>query len=271
MVKNGRVKRNICLPFLRCFGAKISHLTVSKFNDEQLDVVQQYINQYCANSLTCIAFYGAWAFSVEIFKNPFKNVGEVFIWHNDLKDQLPNFVKWFPGMRYLDMNAVTIDANAIEIFFPHLEHLTISIDDDSHGLALENATKLLHANKHLESLNIESCLGIMFDNLLCMLNGNSSISKLSVYLNWNSFVEVTTTEMMRFAIEHPLMAELDLLRYRSSFGDIVATISRLKSLKKFICHVKDHSGYDIFRNQIGNEWQSNISINPDACFIFLER
>lgn len=65
-----------CLPFLRCFGEKISSITVfySDLTDSQNDHVDQYINEYCCDTLKDIRIDDKERFSDENFPKPFKSV-----------------------------------------------------------------------------------------------------------------------------------------------------------------------------------------------------
>lgn len=251
------VRQKVCLPFLRCFGAQISHLSITygETPGPQLDIVEQYINQYCADTLTSVKFNGNRIFSNRIFQKPFKNVNKVSILFNDLKDQLPNFVNSFPNLRHLKLIGAGLDAMAIEVSFPNLEHLEFRVKPI---LTIKNATKLLYANQQLKILNIISCKELTLTDLLNMINGNTSISKLTVELCCCSAVNTTMTELNRFASEHPVMIELDLGSYLLSVDDIIVFLGQLNSLKKFKCEVESRSEYDRLQNRIANEWQHEL-------------
>lgn len=68
--------------------------------DSQNDHMDQYINRFCADTLTSISFHEKSRFSVDNFQKPFANVTEVQIIGVNLEKKLPHFIDWFPNVRY---------------------------------------------------------------------------------------------------------------------------------------------------------------------------
>lgn len=150
--------------FLRCFGSKLSRLRVksSSTNARYENFVDQYINQYCANSLIYISFERKHEFSNDAFKNPFTYVEIINAIDCNLTKQLPNFVKWFPNVNQLNIRNFSIDSHSefSSVSFPHLKHLTIHIAGSKYsgvrkypGIGFE---KLLRANQQLQCLELST-------------------------------------------------------------------------------------------------------------------
>lgn len=77
----------LCLQFLRGFGSTITdlvvfdgtnpHVLVSKeYKNKFSHHVDRYLNQYCAENLSSLLFYGRSAFSLENFRKPFRMVNK---------------------------------------------------------------------------------------------------------------------------------------------------------------------------------------------------
>lgn len=250
------------MPFLRCFGSKVLNLSTIYGRHPEAGRMDRYINQYCSDTVTCIGFINHHSFSNGFFQKPFKNVDEVHITKSKLKDQLTNFVNWFPNMRRLDMHVVAFD-EAIEVSFPHLEHVSLLTTN-------ENVIKFLHVNQPLQSIEIRSYIGITLSEILNMISGNSSISKLAVTL-MNSGNTATMAELMRFSSEHPMIIELFLSDYQLLAGDVIVLLGQLTSLKKFTCVVKNRLECNRLLNQLGNQWQHEISTLGVRRYIELNR
>lgn len=256
-----------CLAFLRCFGAHFSDLKVQwqtwtayKLMNPLLipncichTSIDTYINQYCGESLVTILFYDKSGFSSENYVKPFKNVETVRLMHCGLARNLPYFIYWFPNLRHLDINASCDHqlSTDMELHFPNLQHLTIKIfKNDQHKLAVK---KLLHMNPQLSSLEILSSVRVSMTELLDMIDGNPSILKL---LTLSGFCgEVNTCESRRLAIEHSLMAELDIGGYKFKAADAINLIRQLNLLEKFQIEFQTNKDRNQFLYQVTNEWQ----------------
>lgn len=91
----------LCLPFIRVFGAEFSHLRVFDWygNDNQnVEHLYQYINQYCADSLKTIHISSQKMISTEVLQKPFKNAEKAVINGCVL---VGNWLDWFPTLNDL--------------------------------------------------------------------------------------------------------------------------------------------------------------------------
>lgn len=255
------VDRCACLPFLRCFGSKIKKLYIYNDNQEnsQVVMVEQYILEYCIDSLTDILIYKCTPFSNEITGKPFKNVVSISIYDtNMLNHQFANLAKCFPNARELLFCGVNID-EPIDVTFPHLEHMYI---DMYVGMAFKKFAKLLHANRQLQSLKLSSC-NVSFSEFSNTISENPSITKLLCRYRLDPMT-VDTVELMKFAKKHPLMIELLLGNFQLLADDVIVFLGQLKSLKQFTCYTTDRSERDRLINQLTNGWQYKTSCFHDA-------
>lgn len=102
------------LQFLRCFGSKILHLEVSL--NPKKNYVDQYVNQYCADTVTHITYYFQDRF---LFTKRFKNVENLDIVNSwSLRSELPNLVKLFPKVHNLKLSQLYNNTSSIGVFFP---------------------------------------------------------------------------------------------------------------------------------------------------------
>lgn len=240
-----------CLPFLRCFGAKILSLEVD-YIDTANDYLDRYLNQYCANSLTNIKFWYKRAFSLENFAKPFKCVEKVEIGFCNLENQLPNFVNWFPELRHLKIFSARISDCVSAVSFLHPKDLVIS-----NFFQNDIAANLLHANPQLHSLELIPNTIIALNDLLDMLSASPSIVMLQVRSKIEDVSEVTWN---RFVAEHPLMQELVLLKTQFTADRAIMLVRQLNSLKRFEFRVKNRSECDRLVGLLYNEWQHNVRI-----------
>lgn len=143
-----------CFLLLRCFGKKIS-LDIWYKSDTTATKnahLHRYINEYCARTLKSISILFYQNFSIENFSKPFEKVEKVTLRIDHVENQLPKLVRLFPNSRHLELlQYISIDENAIAVSFPHLEHLSISVNHDGTSFGNE---KLLRANRQLQSLKI---------------------------------------------------------------------------------------------------------------------
>lgn len=248
---------NHVLQLLRCFGAKILDL---KMHDNTRKC-NQYINQYCVDTLTTISLSRCANLRIENFRMPFKKVVKVCISGSYLGNSLPNFVNLFPNLRYLEMDDNAIDENSVAVHFPHLEHLNLCMYSK---VFIENAVNLLQANPHLQSFKICSNFQSKIDDLLNMISGNTSISKLKA-IDFNTY-HVNTFDLNRFANEHPTIVELEL-NYSFTANTVIMFIGQLNSLKKFIFGIQERSEYDHLINQLDKKWQHRINVSNPVCFL----
>lgn len=172
--------------FLRCFGDQISSLIVDCALRD-IEIAHQCINQYCAGTLTKLKFRNKQTFSNDIFQRPFEKVEILHLDGVNLENNLTNFANWFPILRHLELSKESL-ADATDVFFPHLEHLTLEIWQNNNQetgkyMTREKAMKLFHASPQLQSLKIVT-LGfetqLTLSEILYMIRKNAFILKLVV-------------------------------------------------------------------------------------------
>lgn len=254
-----------CLAFLRYFGANLSELTVQwhtwsaykLINPDSIPnckchtLLDQYINRYCAGSLSSIRFYDKLGFSSENYVNPFVKVETVRLLHCGVGQQLPRFTDWFPNLRTLDIDRrCTYELFAKRrLHLTHLQHLIIDIvENDKHKTGVKN---LLHANPHLQSLSLCSHKQLKMSKLLGMICANSMILKLSA--NPESYGDLNRFSAKRFAIDHPLIIELEIQGEHFTVEDVIYLIQHLHSLNTFKFGFKSHQDRMQFQAMLRNK------------------
>lgn len=253
-----------CLPFLRCFGANCSHLTVSGLRSTppiHNDRLDQYINRYCADTLTSIRYVEKPSFKLENSPKPFKCVQDVYIGHLDLGQSLPVIAELFPNLNHLVMYFISIDENFTAVPFPQLKDLAIN---EYKNLTINGLTKLLHANRQLEAFQLQvfNTNGRMtLTQLSNMIAENPDITKF--WVSSRHQVIVNTNELWRFANERPAMASLDLSRFIIEVDDAILYVRQMQSLKMFVFKLKENNEYDRLVNQLSNEWKHRIIFVED--------
>lgn len=262
-----------CLPFLRCFGAKFTELAIlysSIYWDtkpKHVHYIDQYVNQYCADTLTSITLRGDGdrRSLAGNLVNRFKNVKMLDIHKLCLNNGLSSVGDLFPNLRSLSINSVEYgnhtDSNAA-LHLPHLEHLNISLNRPDNRIV-----QLLQANDQLQSLELlveryEPAFGV--NKLLNMIKGMALLSKLVMKMHYLELFDIDTNEVMRLASEHPLLVELHFGRYLLTANDAIKLIGQLTALKKFRFQVKDRSHYERLMGQLGsNSGWAKIEYQPD--------
>lgn len=248
------------LPLLRCFGSKISGLNILYHSkSEPNDIIDRYVNQYCADHVKCISFKRKPAFSSDTHLKPFKCVERIILQNVDVGKHLPFFVTWFPNLRTLEMQNISIDENFIDVSFPHLEYMNATIGNGIRSnFTKKNILTLLHANKQLIGLDVymhENGRMVMSE-LFKMISENRTIKKFSTMINsGNMIAKVSLIEMMRFAGEHSVLTEIDLFQYQFTADDAIAFMRQLKSLKQLQFQVKDKSEFERFTSQLDSAWE----------------
>lgn len=271
----------MCLPFLRIFGAKISDLEAVEWDDyagEEHDHVARYVNQYCADTLESIEINSEKVISRNVVQKPFKNVGKVTLFgYNVSGNALLNLTDCFPNMHHLVLRYCRIDETTSmnALFIPNLTHLYLCFDkerndkerdDDVTQLTIANALK---ANAHLPSLEIYSPFELTLSMLLDLIQHNPAITKLATV---EARCEVTLNELNRLAVEHPMIVELNLSGYGLNTDDAINFVGQMKSLKRIKFRtVNDRTECDRLLNQLHGEWKSNVSVRFDDIYIELHR
>lgn len=235
------VNLKFCLPFLQCFGAKISDLLVdySGLPSEHCGRINQYISQYCADTLTKIVFLGKPEFSIELFRRPFKNVTALTISEASIGNQLSTLLNWLPNLRRLKLNDVEMtagDESEMSVSLPHLEHLSFTIAPEASmgNLTYNQAVHFLNANRQLRSLKIISYY----------------VMDVGMIKNMN--------ELIRFANEHPLIDDLDMRASILEADNAISIFRQLIALKHFGFLVQDQSEHDRLLKNVDLEWKQNV-------------
>lgn len=261
----------LCLPFLRCFGTNITELQVfdgtypyvliakesrSKFSHH----VDRYLNQYCAETLSSVLFYGRPAFSSENFRKPFHLVQKLCLIDAALENGLTQFPSWFPNLLSLDLNTVCIDGSLNAVALPVLQHLSLKINNSNSGdddnslwnFNVQNAYELLSQNRQLLSIEIDmpDRQTIAIEKLLDLIERNPSISKITM-TDGSLYQDVTMDELERL-VKRSLITEIDLPRHKFTVEHVMLCIQHLKSLKKFRFQMTDWSEYVELLRDVGN-------------------
>lgn len=246
----------VCLPLLRCFGPKISNLLVMHTDD----FFDQYLNQFCADTLIGISFDSKSKLFVDSFTRKFQNVEKICIENSSLGKHLPDIVNWFPNLRHLKIDDVIFRDNFNLVCFPHLEHLSITFTA-CYDLVEKAVNLLLLANRQLQGLKVflHSKSRITIAKLLDMISGNILISKLEIE-NSNcgknmTNVNVSASELSRLANEHPVLVELTLSAYSLTADVAIAFIGQLPLLNSFEFRIKGNVEYDRLLAQLDGKWK----------------
>lgn len=153
------------LQVLRCFGDLIPKILFYSRGDayhygkrlypDLTPYVLNYVNEYCADSLTSIKFQGGLK-DIKLtnyFTKPFKNVEKVVIKHCNLLEST-DLSKLFPRMRHLSCVGF-MSTSCIAKHFPHLEYLDVEIWQRRESIESKMEIKsVLQLNPQLKSLRI---------------------------------------------------------------------------------------------------------------------
>lgn len=283
------------LPFLRCFGAKISHLDFIPGREyAHKSIFDQYINQYCADTLTSFTIRGKKIFTVE---KPFKNLEKLMIEDGDLNEMFRNYVNWYPNLRHLELVSVNVRVPRIRPlenlekliikntdlaeklacfidWFPNLRHLELDyVDIHMDGIAvslpqlehlgismsqssMEHIASLLKSNLQLQSLDIRMTDKDIRTKLTMLLDMIRAHQSISkLKVTLVRISKVRKNDLLQLMNDHSLIAELSLQQYQFTENDAVDFIRQLKSLKKFEFCVKDETQCNRIQNHLNDEWQ----------------
>lgn len=267
-----------CLQFIRCFGTSITQVVISRqLNNKYSEYLDQYLSEYCSNTLVDISIYDNAHFSAMSFQKPFTKLQDVFINNSDLSNQLPSFVKWFPNLRYLQLCEVRVDRRFVGASFPHLEHLFIEINnhDPRDGFSPKNVADLLRLNPQLRSLsiNLPGYQRTTLSTLLNIVSRDSSISELNLSTESYS-ARANAAELIGFAKGRPSLVQIDLEQFRFSVDDVIQIIRQLKALNWFRFMLESDAELNHLRSQLDDEWRAStpmIRVHPRRCTVILER
>lgn len=141
------------LKLLRCFGHLIFNLNFD-YNHHKYDrycMVEQYINEYCADSLNEIGLFFAPEGAAEHFTKSFEKCKKLLFFKCNLDNGSIDLKTLFPEMRNLEI----CSHNKFDRNFPDLEHLSIGgfiqcLGDVS--VHRKNIIEILRLNPQLKSL-----------------------------------------------------------------------------------------------------------------------
>lgn len=250
-----------CLQYLRCFGPAIRDLWIlyNKWTKQQCEHIHQYINEYCADTLTSILFQDkSYNYNpIKQFAKPFANVREVCTFDVDLGSQLSSFPTWFPNVSTLKLHSTRINRRcSIEVPFTHLRHLYLDISpSDGNGLTVNQATHLVSSNTQLNSLHL-SVYGqprLTPSALLNLIKNNQAITKLMVTLD-ESTVVIPAAHIERLVQEHPLLVEVSLKGFIFTAKHAITLTQRLNSLTCFCFEIKNTQDYDDCVRMLDQLW-----------------
>lgn len=257
------------LPFLRIFGAGFSTLSIGSGRGVSLEhenYVDQYVNQYCVNTLTSIRFTQKSSFFIDNFANPFTNVKEVYIGHLQLGQHLPLIRNAFPNVNDLFMYDVSIDEQFMAVSFPKLEELSIN---GYKNFTMRGMLALLHANLQLKCFWLYANEPLLLNEILDMIAENPSITSLRFESGSDCLVD--TIDLWRLSIERPSIVSLDLKQHLMDVPDVIMFIRQQQSLQRICFKTFDQTDYDRLKDALGDEWQFYPNLNGNYKFLTLTR
>lgn len=120
---------------------------------------------------------------------------------------------------------------------------------------VENAAKLLHSNRQIQSLQLViPWLVVTLAELLNMIIANRSIVKLILQSSC-AVRDVTEAELSRFVKEYPMMETLQLHDHRFTADAAIEFMNQLDSLKCFLFCIKDRAELNRLLSQLDGKWQ----------------
>lgn len=245
------------LPFLRCFGAKISNVEVinaNKVANKGDNHLERYINQYCAQTLV-VLFFRHWVFSGDNFSKPFQRVAALHINGSGVGKQFPSFAKLFPNLRHLDLyvSKKFIGVNKAAVSFPRLYSLHVGLVESPGHLNSKCVTKLLHANPQLKHFAIRLNQHEKdFGQLLSMLSKNSALSILTICGTVNGVTNAAA--LYQLQKQHALFESLELQSF-TKLDDVLFVSRQLNFLKSFSFRLGRSYECDILLIQLDKHWQ----------------
>lgn len=233
-----------CLWIVRCFGKYFTELHLLNESNIYLD---QYIQQYCAKTLTKIRF-SCRSIDVNTFQKPFHKVDIVEVGKIKSAGFLSRFVNWFPNMHQLEVGDYASD---VAVTIPQLEHLIVSSRHQT------KYAELMHSNRQLQSIKLARQRMAMYQSL-DIIDHNHAILKLEISHDYGSAVNVHPKDSMRLPREHPSLVELNLLRHQFKGNAASILIRQLNGLNMLRFVVSSQSECDDILKQLDNEWHHEI-------------
>lgn len=265
-----------CLQYLRCFGSFIDHLKVNynHWKTKRYALVHQYINDYCAESLTGITFWAMPNVATKEFQKKFTNIKRMFIHGGKFQRQWPTFAKCFSNVRSLYLIDVEMAMCAIKHSFALLEHLNAwyfksnDLNATNHRVA-----DLLKGAHQLKSLVIRMYGGyyvpvMPMGALLDMIKGNSLITELD--LARTGAVPVNSVDVQRIVTEHSTMVKLCLVPYQFKAEDAITLICKLDSVQYIQFQMILSEYMDLVPQLTDSKWKITASFTFDSSQIEVE-
>lgn len=146
------------IPFFQYFGSSITILTVifDKSYSDQCMAIEKSIVEYCVKLKELdlrLCRKGAF----DDIAKPFDKLEVLLIHHGYLGDTMSQFSKWFPKLRTLKMDNVTVVADHIcsKGTMPLLEHLDINVRMKPKIISRKNIDAAICFNPQLRSIRLK--------------------------------------------------------------------------------------------------------------------
>lgn len=112
------------------------------------------VEQYCSDSLKTME-WNRMPKTIQTVTKSFPKVEEVTFIKGGMDRDSLQFNKWFPAMKKLQLSNIefTSSGEPLAVRFPHLENLSIDIDD-RYGFSLANFGRMLQLNTQIRCLSI---------------------------------------------------------------------------------------------------------------------
>lgn len=247
------------LQFLRCFGPSISELCLhyGPSSSKRFDHVLQYINDYCAGTLTRINFRSMPNIEIKQFKKVFTNVQHLGV-GGVLGRQWPTFVKSFPNVRELCFDRVHMVHRCPEQPFEHLVGLFL-LDSQCFGFTMDRfvADVLRGIHQLKKFMNFVAIVDgeptILLDTLLDVIGLNPSLEELDYDLRKRKLITASAAVSHRIITDYPALTRLELPNYRFTANDAMLVAMLHGSLKKFLFQMHK-SQFELMKTQLNGKW-----------------
>ncbi|XP_055308471.1 uncharacterized protein LOC129572528 [Sitodiplosis mosellana] len=250
-----------CLQFLRCFGESVKKLDVSFVDSTKKhhSHVDEYINDYCADSLGQLRVYGRLTSLMKDISKPFSAVESLCFEECVLGSKLTQFNVWFPRLRHLVLFTNCLNPTSIQVSFPYLEHLATEINHGrSTDIGTENLKMALGGNPQLRSLyiRVDTAEKFVFDDFIEVICQNPFIDNLQTHWYYTHTFH-NSDVLCRIAKALPSLTELHFTGLVFKNVEIARFLDQHKSLKKFSFVLSMGYAYKFLQSVLGNIW--NVS------------
>lgn len=250
-----------CLRFVRCFGHNIYELKIDYCRSSRKDYtyLDQYVNEFCADSLTHIKYIRKSTILLEIPEKPFTKLEILGIIHSNLGNRFEEIMKWFPKLRRLYMDSNRMDGNSVEVNIPNLEHLIVTLNSGKkYIINHKNVIEAVRLNPQLRSLFIRQRSKDLFPftNVLEIANINPSIASLAIHQN-SAQNTVGREQLFQLVTALPFLGELLLNSCTLQSNDVIQFVRQATNLKMFCFKIDEPKDLQIQEliTQLNDEWQ----------------